>query len=250
MTILAPWSRVGRFYNTLDTEQIEVAMDFQLSGEPRDENGKGASRRLRRLGKVPAILYGAGEKPVSLTLDHNELLRNLDHEAFYSHILNIKVGREKHQAILKDIQRHPARPEVLHLDLQRVKVGETLTTHVPLHFINEESAPGIKEGGVVSHHLIDLEIDCLPKDLPEYIEVDIGGLVIGDAFHLSELKLPEGVTSVALGHEQDPQVVSLHHARVAEEEPEEEAPEEEAAPEIEAKGKEKAEEENADDDQS
>jgi large subunit ribosomal protein L25 len=245
MTILAPLVAGGAFFSILDTEYIKVAIDFQLSGEPRGDNGKGASRRLRRLGKVPAILYGAGEKPVSLTLDHNELLRNLDHEAFYSHILNINVGRKKHQAILKDIQRHPAKPEVLHLDLQRVKVGETLTTHVPLHFINEETAPGIKEGGVVSHHLIDLEIDCLPKDLPEYIEVNIGALAIGDAFHLSELTLPEGVTSVALSHEQDPQVVSIHHARVAEEEPEGEAPEEEAAPDVEAKGKEKAEEEEA-----
>ncbi|HET6724658.1 MAG TPA: 50S ribosomal protein L25/general stress protein Ctc [Gammaproteobacteria bacterium] len=217
-----------------------MAISFQLSGELRGDNGKGASRRLRRHGKVPAILYGAGEKPVALTLDHNELLRNLEHEAFYSHILNVNIGKKTHQAILKDIQRHPAKPEVLHLDLQRVKVGEKIRMHVPLHFMNEDTAPGVKAGGVVSHHEIDIEIDCLPRDLPEFVAVDVGALEIGDSIHLSDITMPNDVVSVALEHGHDHQILSIHHARVTEEEPEEEAPEEEAAPEVEAKGKEKA----------
>ncbi|HET7570121.1 MAG TPA: 50S ribosomal protein L25/general stress protein Ctc [Gammaproteobacteria bacterium] len=214
-----------------------MAINFQLSGEIRDDNGKGASRRLRRHGKVPAILYGGGEDPLALTLDHNELLRNLDHEAFYSHILNINVGKKMHQAILKDLQRHPAKNEVLHLDLQRVKADAEIRVHVPLHFANGDTAPGVKQGGVLSHHMIDLEIDCLPKDLPEFIEVDVGALELGQSIHLSEIKLPAGVKAVALAHgDQDQQVVSIHHARVSEE-PEETAPEEGAAPEVEAKGK-------------
>ncbi|HET7587850.1 MAG TPA: 50S ribosomal protein L25/general stress protein Ctc [Gammaproteobacteria bacterium] len=225
-----------------------MAISFQLSGEVRGDNGKGASRRLRRHGKVPAILYGGGEQPLALSLDHNEVLRNLAHEAFYSHILTINVGKDVHQAILKDIQRHPAKTEVLHLDLQRVKANEAIRVHVPLHFINESTAPGVKAGGAISHHMIDLEIECIPSKLPEYVEVDAGALEIGDSIHLSEVKVPEGVAIVALTHgeEQDRQVVSVHHVRVSEE-PAEEAPEE-AAVEVEAKGKEKGEgesEENA-----
>jgi large subunit ribosomal protein L25 len=247
------WSRERLFFVNNGNGALNVAIDFQLSGEIRGDNGKGASRRLRRHGKVPAILYGGGEEPMPLTLDHNELLRNLDHEAFYSHILVIKVGRKKHQAILKDIQRHPARPEVLHLDLLRVKADEEIRVHVPLHFVNEDTAPGIKEGGSISHDMIDVEVDCLPKNLPEYLEVNVGEMGIGDALHLSELKVPEGVTIVALSHgdehDQDSQVVSLHHVRVTEE-PEEEAPEEEAAPEVEAKGKEAADESKESEDKS
>lgn len=218
-----------------------MATDFQLNAEHRGDNGKGASRRLRRHGKVPAILYGGGEKPVPLTLDQNEVLQNLDYEAFYSHIVKIKAGRKTHQAILKDIQRHPAKREVLHLDLQRIKMGEEVRVRIPLHFLNEETAPGIKAGGSMSRHLIDMEIDCLPGKLPEYIEVDVGELEIGDSIHLSAIKVPEEVTIVALSHgdehDQDEPVVSVHHTRVAEE-PEEEAPEEEAAPEVESKGSE------------
>lgn len=219
-----------------------MAISFQLSGELRGDNGKGASRRLRRLGKVPAILYGGGSDPLALSLDHNELLRNLKHEAFYSHILNINVGKDTHQAILKDIQRHPAKRQVMHLDLQRVRADEEIRIHVPLHFMNQETAVGVKAGGVLSHHLIDIEIDCLAKDIPEYIEVDVAALEIGDSIHLSELKLPAGVKIVALAHGSDQQVVSVHHARVAEEEPETTAPEEGAAVEVEAKGKAKPEE--------
>lgn len=218
-----------------------MAINFQLSGEVRGDNGKGASRRLRRLGKVPAILYGGGEDPLPLSLDHNELLRNLEHESFYSHILNVNVGKKSHQAILKDIQRHPARRQVLHLDLQRVRADEEVRVHIPLHFLNEETAVGVKQGGVLSRHLIDVEIDCLAKDLPEFIEIDVGELGIGDSIHLSELKVPGGVKIVALSHgaEYDQQVVSIHHARVSEE-PEEAAEEAAETPEAEAKGKEES----------
>ncbi|HET7371549.1 MAG TPA: 50S ribosomal protein L25/general stress protein Ctc, partial [Gammaproteobacteria bacterium] len=169
-----------------------MATSFELSGEVRGDNGKGASRRLRCHGQVPAILYGGGEQPLALSLNHNEILRNLEHEAFYSHVLTIKVGKDAHQAILKDIQRHPAKREVLHLDLQRVKAGEQIRVHVPLHFINEDTAPGVKAGGALSRHMIDLEILCIPSKLPEYIEVDLGALEIGDSIHLSEIKVPEG----------------------------------------------------------
>lgn len=220
-----------------------MAISFQLSGEVRDDNGKGASRRLRRLGQVPAILYGAGADPLALSLNHNELQRNLEHEAFYSHILNINVGKQTHQAILKDIQRHPSKRQIMHLDLQRVSANHEIRVHVPLHFTNEASAVGVKLGGVLSHHIVDVEVDCLPKDLPEFIEVDVGALEMGATLHLSDLKLPQGVKIVALSHgpEHDKQVASIHHARVSEE-PEETAPaEEEAKVEVEAKGKTKAE---------
>jgi large subunit ribosomal protein L25 len=196
-----------------------MAISFELNAEPRTESGKGASRRLRRTGKVPAILYGAGKDPESLSLLHNELLRNLGHEAFYSHILSVKIGGNETQAILRDLQRHPSRPVVLHVDLQRVRMTEKLKTHVPLHFKGQEVAPGVKAGGLVTHELIDVLVECLPKDLPEYIEVDISGMQVGDSIHLSELAVPAGVTLVELarGEGHDTAVVSIHAKRGAEE---------------------------------
>ncbi len=214
-----------------------MAISFNLTAELRTDAGKGASRRLRRTGKVPAILYGGHQDPVSLSLDQNELQRNLAHEAFYSHILTIQVGKASHQAILKDLQRHPSRAEITHVDLQRVSAGEELRTHVPLHFINEAASIGVKQqGGVISHNMIDVEISCLPKDLPEFIEVDVAALEIGEAIHLSELKLPEGVSIVALAHgaDHDSPVVAIHHARVTAEETEAEEGAEEVSPEVEA----------------
>lgn len=201
-----------------------MAIDFKLGGQARDDKGKGASRRLRRQGKVPAILYGGGEKPLSLTLDQNEIKQNLGYEAFYSRIITLNLNKKPYQVVLKDLQRHPAKNEVLHVDLQRVKANEAIRVHIPLHFLNQETAPGVKEGGVVSHHLTDVEIDCLPKDLPEHVKVDIGALNIGDSIHLSELDLPSGVTIVALSrgeHAVDEQVVSVHHVRASVEEEDE-----------------------------
>lgn len=200
-----------------------MAINFNLSAELRSDKGKGASRRLRRLGKVPGILYGAGEPPVQLSFNHNEVKNSLSHEAFYSHILKIKVGSEEHQAIIKDLQRHPAKPVVMHLDFLRVKDDIEIRVHVPLHFKNEKEAVGVKtQGGVVSHNMIEVEIACLPRYLPEFIEVDVLALEINHALHLSDLKLPEGVRVVQLayGEEHNLPVVSIHHPRIeVEEEP-------------------------------
>jgi large subunit ribosomal protein L25 len=190
-----------------------MSAEFVLYAEPRDVSGKGASRRLRRAGKVPAILYGAGREPEMLMLTHNELLKDLENEAFYSHILSVNLESRTELAILKDLQRHPFKPAILHVDLQRVSADEKIRVHVPLHFINQETSPGVKQqGGAVSHHLIDVEVVCLPKDLPEFIEVDIAGLELGDSIHLSDLRLPEGVEipQLAQGLEQDVTVVSIH----------------------------------------
>jgi large subunit ribosomal protein L25 len=200
-----------------------MAINFNLSAELRSDKGKGASRRLRRLGKVPGIMYGAGEGPVQLSFNHNEIQNSLSHEAFYSHILKIKVGKEEHQAIIKDLQRHPAKPVIMHLDFLRVKDDIEIRVHVPLHFKNEKEAVGVKtQGGVVSHNMIEVEIACLPRYLPEFIEVDVLNLELNHALHLSDLKLPEGVRVVQLayGEEHNLPVVSVHHPRVeVEEEP-------------------------------
>jgi large subunit ribosomal protein L25 len=218
-----------------------MAMTFELNAESRTDTGKGASRRLRRDGKVPAIMYGGGKDPESLTLSHNEVIRNLEQEAFYSHILSIKVGGGETRAILRDMQRHPSKPVILHMDLQRVSESEKLKTNVPLHFIGEDAAPGIKAGGLVSHDLTEVAIECLPKHLPEFIEVDISALDIGDSIHLTGLTVPEGVTltELARGEDRDHGVVSIHVKRVVEEEVEEApAAEGEAAAEGGEEGKE------------
>lgn len=196
-------------------------IDFILNAEKRDLKGKGASRRLRRTNMVPGIIYGSGKDAVSLMFNHDELIRSLQHEAFYSHILTIKIGGEDERAVLKDVQRHPARPTIQHIDLQRVSETEKLRMHVPLHFKGEDIAPGVKVGsGIVSHQMVEVEVSCLPKHLPEFIEVDVSGLDIGEALHLSQLVLPEGVELVELSHgdehEHDLPVVSIHKPRVAE----------------------------------
>lgn len=193
-----------------------MAEDFVVNAEFRETQGKGASRRLRREGKVPAILYGGDKPPRMLAIPHNEVLKHLEVEAFYSHILTIKVGDVEQQAVLKDVQRHPAKPLILHLDFQRVTAGRKIHMNVPLHFINESTAPGVKAGGIVEHHAIDVEITCLPKDLPEYIEVDVGGLEIGDLLHLSQITPPPGVSFVALAQGDDPAIVGIIKPRVAE----------------------------------
>lgn len=213
--------------------------DFVLQAESRSEQGKGASRRLRRTGKVPAVMYGAGKDPVMLSLDHDELVNQLKNEAFFSSILTVKVGKDEDQAILKDLQRHPGKPYILHMDLLRVSATEAIRVHVPLHFINEEKCPGVKEGGVITHNLTEVEVSCLPKNLPEYIELDLGDLDMDQTVHLSDIKLPEGVEVVELMHGEghDQPVVSIHMPRAVVEETEEEAGEAEAEAETEAKAK-------------
>jgi large subunit ribosomal protein L25 len=192
-----------------------MAISFELNAELRTDKGKGASRRLRHAGKVPAIIYGGNQDPEALSLSHNELLRNLEHEAFYSHILTVKTGSSTTSAILRDLQRHPSKPVILHVDLQRVRADEALRTQVPLHIIGEDTCPGIKAGGLVSHDQTEVEIECLPKDLPEFIEVDISGMEVGDTLHLSDLNVPEGVTllELARGEAHDLGVVSIHVKR-------------------------------------
>jgi len=186
---------------------------FEIIAEPREDMGKGASRRLRREGKVPGIVYGANKDAASIVVKQNEIMHHLEDEAFYSHILTLQVGKAKEKVVLKDLQRHPYKPVVLHLDLLRVDENETLTMRVPLHFINEDICIGVKQdGGVVSHVITDLEIVCLPKDLPEYIEVDVAEVNVGEGIHLSDLKLPEGSEIAALLHGGDAsQIVATVH---------------------------------------
>ena len=202
-------------------------LDFNIKATVRTDKGKGASRRLRHADKVPAILYGGKDEPIALELDHNKVNNMADYEAFYSHILTLEIDGKKHQAILKDMQRHPYKPKLTHLDFQRVEKGHKLHTNLPLHFLNEETAKGVKdEGGVVVHHVNDVEIMVLPKDLPEYLEVDIANLSVGDTIHLTDLNLPEGVELVELtkGEDHDQAVVSITAPRVEKEESEDEAP--------------------------
>lgn len=204
-----------------------MAIEFTLNAEARDDAGRGASRRLRREGKVPAILYGGDTKALPLTLDHNELIHNLHIEAFHSHVLTVKIGKKDEQAILKDVQHHPFKNEVVHVDLLRVKAGQKLHVTIPLHFVGVDTAPGIKEGGVFSRNVVEVEVECLPRDIPEYLEIDVSMLEIGDAKHLSDIVTPEGVTILALAHddehEHDISIAAVHHPRVTEEEEPEEA---------------------------
>lgn len=195
-----------------------MAVSFELNAESRNDGGKGASRRLRRAGKVPAVLYGGGESPQMLALDHNPVMHSLENEAFYSHILSVNVDGRSVRAVLKDLQRHPYKPIIMHLDLQRVSETEKLRMHVPLHFIGEDKAPGVKQsGGVVSRLVSEVEVSCLPRHLPEYIEVDVTNLALNETVHLSGLPLPEGVDLVALLHGNDVPVVSVHIPRVIQE---------------------------------
>lgn len=170
---------------------------YTYNAELRVETGTGASRRLRREDKVPAILYGADKEAVALTLAHKDMIKAQESEGFYTHILTLNIGGESVEAILKDIQRHPFKPKLTHLDFQRVDASHKLVTKVPLHFIGEEKVT--KAGATVVHQLTEVEITCLPKSLPEYVEVNVAELVAGDSLHISDLKLPSGVQSVELG---------------------------------------------------
>jgi large subunit ribosomal protein L25 len=192
---------------------------FELVAEFRETQGKGASRRLRHEGKVPAILYGGHADARTLTLSHQKLLILLDNERFYSTILSLKVGDQTQAAILKDVQRHPFKNAVMHIDFQRVQEDEKIRISIPLHFTGAAVSPGVKsQGGIVSHMRNEIEVTCLPKDLPEFIEVDISGLSINESIHLSQLKVPEGVTLVDLAKD-DAAVVAIHSPRAEEPEP-------------------------------
>ena len=186
--------------------------------EFRDDKGKGASRRLRREEMVPAILYGGTLPPRSLQISQKLALLYSSKEWFYTSVLDLTVGNDVQKAVLRDIQRHPYKKRVLHLDFQRINEAETLRIRVPLNFTNQAGSPAGKTGGcVILHELNDIEIECLPKDLPEHIDVDLSQLAVGDIVHLSDLKLPAGVEvpELKLGKEHDVAVVSAKMSQVA-----------------------------------
>jgi large subunit ribosomal protein L25 len=186
---------------------------FELTAEVREDLGKGASRRLRRLADhVPAIIYGGDKDPQPQTMIRKDLEKALENEAYYSHVLTIKVGKDKQKAILKDLQRHPARNSVMHADFLRVDDKTVVKVHVPIHFLNEEACVGVKtEGGMIQHQATDVEVQCLPGDIPEYLEVEMLEVITGQIVHLSDVKLPAGVISVALalGEDHDLAIASV-----------------------------------------
>ena len=194
-----------------------MSQDFDLIAEFRLDQGKGASRRLRLEGKVPAIIYGAGRPPRALSFDHNKVLRQMESESFYSSVLTVKVGDKSQAAIVKDVQRHPSKPRILHLDLQRIVEDEEIRMNVPLHIVGEDKAPGVKAGGSVSKLMTEVEVTCLPKYLPEYFEIDISALNVDEMLHLTDIKLPEGVSIVELSHgdDHDQPIVSIHVIKAA-----------------------------------
>lgn len=211
---------------------------FELTAQTRKMFGSGASRRLRRLeNRVPAILYGASEPPLAISLDHNQVLRALENEAFYSHILTINIEGTEQKAVLKDLQRHAYKPYILHMDLQRVSAKEKITMSVPLHFKGETEAPGVKdEGGVLTKLLTSVEVRCLPVSLPEYLEVDVSKLRLDESISLSKLHLPEGVElTAAISHEEDRPLVNIHIPRAVVEEDLTAAPESAEVPAINVK---------------
>ena len=194
-----------------------MAGSFVFEAEARPELGRGQSRRLRQAGKIPAILYGGGAEPVGLTFDHNQVLKALENEATYSHILTLRYAGKEETAILKELQRHPSRPVILHMDFQRIDESHKIRVRVPLHFVNEATSVGVKKGGVVTHNLVDVEVVCLPAHLPEFIEVDLAKLEVGQSVHLSELKVPSGVEIAHLlqGLDHDQVVAVIQTGRVA-----------------------------------
>ncbi len=196
---------------------------YELNVEVRTQLGKGANRRMRRLeNQIPAVIYGTDKGPMSIMVNGHHLNNALKNNAFYSHILTLNVNGAAEKVILKALHRHPSKPQILHADFLRVSATEKLHMSIPFHFINEDIAPGVKTaGGVISHMMNEVEISCLPGDLPENIEVDLGNLEMNESIHLSQLKVPKGVEIVALLHNDDKAVVNIHEPRVIEEEPEE-----------------------------
>ena len=197
--------------------------DFTLNAQARTDLGKGASRRLRHAANIPAVVYGGDKAAESLTIVAKEIAKLFENEAAYSHVIELNVDGAKHNVIVKAMQRHPSKQFIMHADFVRVVAGQKLTAIVPVHFVGEE-AP-VKKGGEVSHVIAEIEVTCLPKDLPEFIEVDLSALEIGAIVHLSDLKAPKGVEFVALAHGDDKAVANVHAPRVAPEEAEEGAAE-------------------------
>ena len=209
-------------------------MTIVLNAELRTDTGKGASRRLRHANKLPAIVYGAGKEPQSLTLEQKDVQYQLQNEAFYTQVLELNVGGKSQEVLLRDLQHHPYRQDILHMDFQRVDAAKEVHVNVPLHFVNEDVSVGVKqEGGAISHIVTEVEVVCLPKDIPEFIEVDLSDMHMGDILHVSDLKMPAGVEVLALkqGEEHDTAIATIHVRKGGEVEAEEEAGgAEEAAP--------------------
>ena len=193
-----------------------MTVEFALNAEVRSDLGKGASRRLRRnVSMVPAVIYGGDKAPQSISLLAKDLAKLLENEAAFSHVLSLDVAGTKESVLIKALQRHPAKGFVLHADFVRVVAGQKLTAHVPLHFLNEATSVGVKQqGGEISHTINEVEVSCLPKDLPEFIEVDMAAVEVGQTVHMSDLKLPKGVELVALAHGNDLAVSNIHASRV------------------------------------
>ncbi len=200
---------------------------FELDAESRTDEGKGASRRLRREGMVPAVIYGADQDPQSIKLKHSEVMKRLDHEAFYSHILTVSIDGKPSKAVLRDMQRHPAKPVIMHMDFMRVDESKPIRVNVPLHFVGADVSPGTKAGGLLTHDVVEVALEVLPKHLPEYIEVDVSALDIGDSVHLTDLVLPESASLVELargeGHDLAIAAVHAHKGGGEEEDAEAEA---------------------------
>jgi large subunit ribosomal protein L25 len=193
--------------------------DFTIEAVTRTDEGKGASRRLRHTGNIPAVIYGGSKDPVSLTVEHNKILHALENEAFYTSILNVNIDGKSEKAILRDVQRHAYKPKVTHIDLQRVSENDVIHMNVPLHFIGEDKAPGVKAGGLLTHNVSELNISCAAKDLPEFLEVDVSALEMDGVVHISDIKMPKGVSSVDLTHgaDHDQPVAAIHKKRGSDE---------------------------------
>ena len=194
-------------------------MKIEINAKERKLKGTGASRRLRHEGTTPGILYGGVKDAISLEIDSKELFMQFRHEAFHASILTLNLEGKKESVILRDFQMHPVRNNIQHIDFQRINENEKINVKVPFHFVNEDTAPGVKlEGGLVSHIMTEIDILCLPKDLPQYIEVDLGELAMGESIHLSEVTVPEGVELTTLTDENDPAITSISKPKVVVEE--------------------------------
>jgi large subunit ribosomal protein L25 len=189
-------------------------MSIEINAVKRDVKGTGASRRLRRAGTVPGVVYGGGKAAVNLEVNHKELFLQFRHEAFHASILSLILDGKKEDVLLRDFQMHPVRNTIQHIDFQRVSANEKIHVKVPFHFLHEDTAPGVKlDGGIVAHILTEAEVSCLPKDLPEFIEVDLAALNMGDSVHLSQITLAKGIEFVQLAHGNDAAVAAIAKTR-------------------------------------
>jgi large subunit ribosomal protein L25 len=196
--------------------------NFELHAQSRQDIGKGASRRLRKLSDlVPAIIYGGEKAAESITIPHKDILKALKNEAFYSHILTLHVDKKPQQVVLKALQRHPVKPIIMHMDFLRISSNQKIHMHVPIHFTHEDTALGVKAGGIVSHLEKEIEITCFPADLPEFIEVNLSQVALDGSVHLADLTAPKGVEFSAILRDENPLLVSIHLPRIVEESTEE-----------------------------